>query len=492
MGLGKSKSLNVVFISVEVSPFAKVGGLADVAGSLPKALADRGHEVTLVMPAYKMVLDDPRWDIRPVKAKLPVTMNPTWTVNAWVKETRMGNVRVLLIGGDDFFQNATASESIYTPGIEQYLFFSHAVLEVAKTLKLKPDVFHMNDWHTGLIPVIMREKMANVFDRAGAVFSIHNLAYQGEFGYEILDQAGLPSRLYNMHELETWGHVNFLKAGCVFSDQVNTVSPNYSQEIQTPRYGCRLDGLMRHLATEGRLSGILNGIDTEVFNPETDPAVPFPFSAAELSGKALCKKALRRELGLADIDDAPILAIVSRLSSQKGLDLVTKIAAQLPSMPAQLVVQGLGDPMLADLLRDLAKAHPGHIHFIERFDADLAQRVYAGSDMFLMPSAFEPCGLGQMIAMRYGTVPVVRETGGLADTVFEGKNGFVFTDDTPKGLLTAIERAVSIYRYDDKWRKLVQAGMTTDFTWSTSADEYVALYRRAVKARQADLTAAAS
>jgi len=492
MGLGKSDSLNVVFVSVEVAPFAKVGGLADVAGSLPKALSADGHQVTIVMPAYKMVLDDPRWKVKPILDKLPVAVNPFWVVNAWVKEAWLDDVRVLLIGGDDFFKNATSSESIYTPGIEQYLFFSHAVLEASKALDLNPHVIHVNDWHTGLIPVVMREKLSQAWDETGVIFSIHNLAYQGEFGPELLDQAGLPNWLYNMHQLETWGRVNFLKAGCVFSDQVNTVSPTYAKEIQTPRYGNHLDGLMRHLATEGRLSGILNGIDLEFFNPQTDPALPAHFSVDDVSGKATCKAELRKELGLATLDDTPIFAVVSRLSSQKGLDLVIEVADRMPSLRAQLIVQGLGDPMLAEGLRELSRKYPDHIHFIERFDADLAQRVYAGADMFLMPSAFEPCGLGQMIAMRYGTVPVVRKTGGLADTVFEGENGFVFEDLSSVALWEAIQRASAAFQDRDVWAGFVQAGMNSDFTWTGSAKDYVGLYRRAVKARHSVVSAAAS
>ncbi|MBN9500977.1 MAG: hypothetical protein BGO01_05700 [Armatimonadetes bacterium 55-13] len=491
MGSKKSKSLNVLFVSVEVSPFAKVGGLADVAGSLPKALVERGHQVTIMMPAYKMVLDDPRWKIETIAEKIPVSMNPFWTVNAWVKETWLENVRVLLIGGDEFFQKSVSNDTIYYPGVEQYLFFSQALLAVSDRLELAPHVVHLNDWHTGLIPALMREKVKGHWNEVGTVFTIHNLAYQGEFGFEILDELELPHRLYNMHQLETWGRVNFLKAGCVFSDQVNTVSPNYAQEIQTPAYGCALDGLMRHLWAEGRLSGILNGIDIDFFNPSTDPAIPTHFSSQDLSGKQACKDGLRKELGLADID-APLFGVVSRLSSQKGLDHVVAMANRFPKLPAQLIVQGLGDPWLAQELTKLSKKHPEHIRFVQKFDADLAQRVYAGCDGFLMPSAFEPCGLGQMIAMRYGTVPVVRKTGGLADTIFDGENGFVFEEGTPVELYATVHRAVDAYRDKTLWKKLMLAGMEIDLTWTKSAMDYEGVYYRAVEARKLDLAAAAS
>lgn len=490
MGLGRASLLNVLFVSVEVSPFAKVGGLADVAGSLPKALAARGHQVTVAMPAYGLVLEDPRWEIKPVLEKLPVQINPFWSESAWVKETWMGDVRVLLIGGGGFFEDARTNDAIYTPGIEQYLFFTNAVLAASEALELNPHVVHVNDWHTGFIPVTMREK-AN-WDSVGAVFSIHNLAYQGEFGFEVIDLAGLPHSLYNMHQLETWGRVNFLKSGCVFSDQVNTVSPNYAREIQTPEYGCKLEGLMRHLSEAGVLHGILNGIDTEVFDPSSDPALAANYTVKDLSGKAKCKAALRKELGLDDLDDAPVFGVVSRLSSQKGLDHVVEIASQLPILNAQLVVQGLGDPWLADHLRKLSSKFPGMIQFVERFDADLAQRIYAGSDIFLMPSAFEPCGLGQLIAMRYGTVPVVRRTGGLADTVCDGENGFVFSEGNAAELLKTVVRAVKTYSNPKKWQKLMLAGMKGDYTWTTSAAEYEELYRRAITARKGALSAAAS
>ncbi len=250
----------------------------------------------------------------------------------------------------------------------------------------------------------------------------------------------MPRSLFNSNQVEAYGRVNFLKAGGIFSDRVNTVSPNYAKEILTPQYGCRLDGMMRHLAQQGLLSGILNGIDTDVFNPVTDPDLPYHFSAEDPSNKAKCREALLKELKMKPIEGAPVIGMVSRLSSQKGMDMVLESAESMLSLPTQLIVQGLGEPLISEGFRHLEKRFPKQVRFIERFDAPLAQRVYAGSDAFLMPSAFEPCGLGQLIAMRYGTVPVVRATGGLADTVFDCHNGFVFQHQAPMEMLAAIER----------------------------------------------------
>jgi starch synthase len=476
-----NRELNVVFVSAEVAPFAKVGGLADVAGSLPKALAALGHRVTVCMPAYQMVLDDPRWEVSDILARVPVEINCSWKTDAWVRSVDMEGVSVLLIGGGGFFEKSTSSEAVYGPGIDQYVYFCHSVLGAIDALELSLDIVHCNDWQTGLIPVLMREKATARFRSIATAFTIHNLAYQGEVGIDVLDVAGLPRSLFNLHQMEAWGSVNFLKSGCAFSDQVNTVSPTYSREIQTWEYGCGLEGLMRHLASQDRLSGILNGIDLGFFNPESDPALPANFSGADISGKALCKSSLQAELDMPVNPSVPVLGIVSRLSTQKGLDLVLQIAPKLAAMPAQLVVQGLGDPKIAEGLRDLQARFPNSIRFVQAFDPDLAQRVYAGSDMFLMPSAFEPCGLGQMIAMRYGTVPVVRKTGGLADTVFDGENGFVFSDSDPEQLLHAVQRAVGCYQ-SDGWLSVVSNAFNADHSWKASAQEYEALYRRAISA----------
>jgi starch synthase len=481
--------MKVLFVSAEAAPFAKVGGLADVAGALPKALRELGHDARLVMPLYQMIEDDPRWSLMTTLDPFQVPMNDGWTQNAVFKELELNGLPVGFIGTDRWFTESFSSESLYVPGGTQHLFFCAAVLQAMEELDWIPDVVHINDWHTGFLPVLMKEGKRNRWNQTASVFTIHNLAYQGEFGLEALDTLGLPHSLFNYQGVEAWGRVNFLKAGAVFSERVNTVSENYAREIQTQEYGSHLDGLMRHLSGTGRLSGILNGIDLEVFNPETDPDIAVHFSADDMEPKQVLRSKLLAEVGLPELPNTPLFGVVSRISGQKGLDLIVQAAETLFALPIQLIVQGLGEPGIAQSLRDLQARFPDHFRFMERFDAPLAQRVYAGSDGFLMPSKFEPCGLGQLIAMRYGTVPVVRRTGGLADTVFENENGFVFEKLEPMELVAAVTRAVSAYHSAETWHELMYTGMTGDYSWAKSAEAYVALYKEARKSRLGTLDA---
>lgn len=468
--------MKVLIVSAEAAPFAKVGGLADVAGALPKALRKLGHDARLVMPLYRMIEDDPRWSLETKIESFDVRMNPSWTKQAIYKETEHEGVPVGFIGTDEWFTESKSSESLYQPGGDMHLFFCAAVLRAMEEIDWIPDVIHVNDWHTGFLPVLIKVRGGKTWEDTKSVFTIHNLAYQGEFGLEALDQLGLPHSLFHYERVEAYGRVNFLKAGCVYADQVNTVSPNYALEIQTPEFGCRLDGLMRHLASTGCLSGILNGIDTDVFNPATDPDLPTHFSASHPEGKAKCRAALLRQLGMEPIEGAPLFGVVSRLSSQKGLDLIIEAAEALFSLPVQLVVQGLGDPAISSELRRLEREFPNNFRFVEAFNAPLAQLVYGGCDGFLMPSAFEPCGLGQMIAMRYGTVPVVRRTGGLADTVFDGCNGFVFEKKEPMALIAAVTRAYDTFQDKAAWDRLMMNGLIGDYGWDQSAAAYADLY----------------
>lgn len=477
--------MKILYVSAEVSPFAKVGGLADVAGSLPRALRALGHDVRVVMPAYQMVEHDKRWHIDSVVGGVQVAIKSGWTKRAYLRETAADEVPVYLLGTDEWFTEARSSETIYLPGADQHLFFARALLACFEATGWKPDVIHANDWHTGFIPVLMREQHQAAWNPVAAVHTIHNLAYQGTFGTEILDKLDLPHALFNLHKLEAHGRTNFLKAGCVYADNVNTVSARYAQEIQTPEFGCGLDGLMRHLHQNGRLEGILNGIDTELFDPATDPRIAMPFSASEPQGKAGCRKALLDELKLKPIKGAPVASVVSRLSNQKGFDLLAEIAPELVQLPMQLVVLAVGDAHLAAQMRALETAYPKHVRFVEKFDLELAQRIYAGSDLFLMPSAFEPCGLGQLIALRYGTVPVVRETGGLADTVHESVNGFSFPDIDAGQFLDACRRAHAVYGLKPTWNALVQAGLSGSYGWDASARKYEKMYERAMGARRA-------
>ncbi len=476
--------MRILFVSVEVAPFAKVGGLADVAGALPKALRRLGHDARVVMPLYRMIEDDPRWTLVNTLDEFDVEMNPHWTKTATFKETELDGLPVGFIGTDEWYGASVNSESVYQPGGTQHLFFCQAVIAAMEQLDWIPDVIHCNDWHTGFLPVLLREKASHVWDEVASIYTIHNLAYQGEFGTEVLDALDLPHSIYNSEQVEAYGSVNFLKAGCVYSDQVNTVSKNYANEIQTPEFGCSLEGLMAHLERQGRLSGIVNGIDLDVFNPSTDQDLPAHFSARAHQGKAICRSKLLAEVGLPEIPGAPLFGVVSRLSSQKGMDLMLNAAETMFNFPIQLIVQGLGDPALAQAFTHLEARYPQNFRFIQRFDAPIAQRIYAGCDAFLMPSAFEPCGLGQMIAMRYGTVPVVRATGGLADTVFEGKNGFRFQRRDTEDFLAAVKRARDVFQHPDQWRELMMNGMNGDYSWEKSAEEYVDVYNKARLSRQ--------
>lgn len=470
-------------MSAEVAPFAKVGGLADVAGSLPKALRKLGHDVRVATPFYGMVRDDPRWRIEAVAQDVPIPINGQWNPTASISTADLDGVPIYFIGHPRYFSNVAASRDIYTPGIDQYLFFSVAALTLGDALGWTPDVIHCNDWHTGMIPVLLRERFAATGEKIGSVFSIHNLAYQGEFGIEILDALALPRSLFVPEKLETWGGVNFLKSGCVYSDRVTTVSPTYAEEIQTAEYGQTLHGLMAHLAAQGRLSGILNGIDLREFDPAHDPYLPFHYSATDPSGKARCRESLLNQVRLTPQATVPVVGMVTRLSHQKGLDILIAAAPDLFSLGFQVVVQGLGDPAIASDLRNLEKAFPENLRFIERFDEDLARHIYAGSDLFAMPSRFEPCGLGQMIAMRYGSIPVVRATGGLADTVVEGQNGFVFTALRPSALVAAMARAKTAFERPDDWAALRNRAMAEDHGWDASARRYAEVYEAVARAR---------
>lgn len=466
-------------MAAEVAPFAKVGGLADVAGSLPIALHALGHDVRVFMPSYKMVEDDPRWAVKRVVDEFNVQINPDWIKKAYLNETHMDGVPVYLAGTDEWFNESVSSDTIYQSGCDAYLFFSVAALQVPGLVDWKPDIVHANDWHTGFLPVLMREKMRPQWDDVASIFTIHNLAYQGEFGFDVLDKLALPHYLFNVDQLEFFGSVNFLKAGCVFADQVNTVSPTYAEEIQTTAYGAHMEGLMMHIARNKRLTGILNGIDDLLFNPATDPHIPAHFDADNLEGKAICKASLLKRLDMEPIDEAPLFGVVTRLSDQKGMNLFLESAKKMFAMPCQVVVQGLGDPWLVKQFQALQAKFPDNFRFVGAFDVEIAQQIYAGCDAFLMPSIFEPCGLGQLIAMRYGTLPIVRATGGLADTVHEDTNGFTFTEKTPKDFLKAVRKAHATYGVPEAWKSLQDTAMRGDYSWARSAKEYVRLYDKA-------------
>lgn len=490
--------MKILIVSAEVSPFAKVGGLADVAGALPKELSNLGHDVRVAMPAYPMVEDNPKYDVKPLIEDITFNMGYNSAKHAFIKQTGIGKVPVYLVGSSEYFREATESKKIYASGWEPYAFFAKATLEMLKAINWIPDVIHVNDWHTGFLPVYLKTHYA--YDPAlcnvATTATIHNLAYQGEFNFDILAKSGIPEELFNMNALECYGKVNFLKAGLVFSDMVNTVSETYACEIQTEEYGCRLDGLLRYMSQQDKLRGIINGIDYTAFDPETDSRIKANFNAEDTAGKAKCKAALQKELGLTISKKMPLIGMVTRLTDQKGLDILKKAMPKLIKLGVQMTVLGTGDPAYENYFASQAKKYPQQINATIGFDASLAQRIYAGTDMFLMPSRFEPCGLGQMIAVRYGSLPIVRKTGGLADTIseFDSKsnsgNGFVFEKYDSKDLVSAVERAVQAFNSPKQWKSAVSNAMNSDFSTLRCAKQYEALYSESINKRNTQAKAA--
>lgn len=499
-------NLKVLIVAAEMAPFAKVGGLADVIGALPAALAELGCDVRVALPCYRMIENDSRFTVRDVLREFQVRVGQAECEGAFVREASAprpggGVTTTYLIGnrlrGDahhPYFADATDSTKIYAYRPEPYVFFCRAALGMLAGLApWQPDVIHCNDWHTGLIPAYLQQEAARlgVRRRPASVFTVHNLAYQGDFPASAFPVTGLPWELFNVNGLEFYGKWTFMKGGLVFGDRVNTVSERYAAEIQTREYGCGLDGLMRTLAAEGKLSGILNGIDYNEFDPAADPRIPRRYDAAHPAGKADCKRALQAEFHL-PVAPVPVIGIVSRLADQKGFDLITAIASRMLSMPLQLVLLGAGSPEYQRYFTALAKRKPDRVAVRIGFDVDLAQRIYAGSDMFLMPSRFEPCGLGQLISLRYGTIPIVRATGGLADTILDYTaapdqgNGFVFTDYDSAALLDTLSRALKVYGDAAAWSALVKRAMDSDFSWHRSARRYTRLYGDAVQAAVSD------
>ncbi len=481
--------MNILLVASEVTPFAKTGGLADVAGALPQALARLGHDVRIFMPYYHSISEKP-FVTKRLKLTFEVEIAGTKR-SVGLCQGKLGEVPVYFLDYPEFFQRqglyGTASGD-YPDNAQRFGLFCRAVLEALPQLKFRPDVLHLNDWQTGLIPVLLRsERAADPFyARTGTVMTIHNLGYQGLFPAETLTELGLYPDLFHMEGLEYYDQLSFLKGGLVFSDLITTVSPSYCREIQTPAFGHGFEGILRKRRRE--LVGILNGIDCQQWNPAQDTALHSPYSATEPAGKAQNKLDLQHQLGLARDSHLPILAMVTRLATQKGLDILEAAWPQLIQRPLQFVLLGDGEEKYMAFFRRLQDQHPEQVSITLSFDDTLARRIYAGSDLFLMPSHYEPCGLGQLIALRYGAIPLVRRTGGLADTVFDADknpqgNGFVFMAPTAKALLRTLDRALKRFRDHDDWAQLVSRAMAGDFSWEQSAQRYVEVYQRAQEAK---------
>jgi starch synthase len=464
----------ILMVASEAAPFAKTGGLADVLGALPAALARRGNQVAVLLPRYRNIEVPPE---DRVYAHLPVQLGPHRYTLAIDQVIRQG-VRYLFtdcpplydrpgiynVGGEDFPDNHL-----------RFAALNHAAVGVARHV-FQPDVIHVHDWQTGLVPLLLRENLSGdpTFFGARCILTIHNLGYVGAFPAGATLDLGLDPALYHMEGLEFYGRLSFLKAGIVWADAVTTVSPTYAREIQTPEFGFGLDGLLRSRAS--KLSGILNGVDYSEWNPETDPHLKANYAVNDLSGKAECKRALLAEMGLPAEDARPLIGVVSRLAHQKGLDLLAEAIPAILSDDVALTAVVSGDPGLEDAFRAMARAWPDRIAVNIGYDEGLAHRVEAGADMFVMPSRYEPCGLNQIYSLRYGTVPVVRATGGLEDTVDE-ETGFKFSGLTTDALVDAIREAVAAFANRTGWVKRMRAGMTRDFSWDASARAFQELYR---------------
>ena len=478
--------MNVLFVAAEVAPLIKTGGLADVAGALPGALRAAGHDVRVVMPYYRQLRERGVAVTGPIAATFLPVGDRAEELRMW--QLADSEVPIYLLDIPAAFERA----SIYGDGDDdrRFILFARGVLALMQQLRETTgwlaDVVHAHDWHAALVANYIKTFYAYTFGHIATVFTIHNLQYQGQFSPASLNSAGLAERglIENGMGPGTAGTFNFMARGISYSDVVTTVSPTYAQEIMTGEYGERLDGLLR--SRRERVVGILNGIDTVGFNPGTDPHLKQTFNVADTTGKVVCKRALQEELGLVASNTKPLLGIVSRLAEQKGLDLLdAAIPWLMLQTDAQLVVLGAGQPHLQDAMQRHMAAHPGRIAVWFGFNAGLAQRIYAGCDAFLMPSRFEPCGLGQMIALRYGTVPIVRATGGLNDTVREGwdGNGFVFHQYEPRHFIDAIDRALKAYRDTKSWAILRDRGMSEDNSWANAAQQYVGVYEWALQVR---------
>jgi starch synthase len=481
--------MRILFVSSEIFPFAKTGGLADVSASLPRALQAIGHHVCVLMPAYRGVLGAARHlgvrlrhateleghSVRLFESRLPGSRNRLWLLDCPALFDRPGNP----------YHDAEGRD--WPDNAQRFALLCRVAALLARDgfgLGWQADVVHCNDWQTGLVPLMLQEQSP----RPAAVFTIHNLAYQGLFPEAAFRALGIPARHWHPDSLEFHGQMSFIKGGIVFADRVTTVSPTYAREIRTAAFGCGLEGLLEHRASA--LCGILNGIDTSVWNPLRDVALTQTFGASTLGDKRISSRALRAELGLADDPRAPLLASIGRLAEQKGVDLITAALPALLEQGAQFVLLGSGDARYEQALADLAHAYPGRVALRLGYDEGLAHRIEAGADIFLMPSRFEPCGLNQMYSLRYGTLPVVHGVGGLADTVTDASEsaladgsatGFVFHAPTAAALRDAALRAIGLRREaPDVWARMQVRGMRTDFSWRASARAYEDLYASAL------------
>lgn len=471
--------MKILFVSSEVAPFSKTGGLADVSGALPKALAELGHDVAVMTPFYSTIKER----LEDAELEFDVRIGTISKKTKLKKAELSEDVPVFFIDQPDYFDREAlyaTSAGDYSDNHERFAFFSFAVIESTRLLGFQPEVIHVHDWQCSLIPVYLKTvvKDEEFFGTTKTVLTIHNLGYQGLFEKEILGKIGLPDWLFNPDYLEFWGRINYLKGGIVFSDAVTTVSECYAREIQTAEQGMGLDGLLR--ANSHKLFGILNGVDYSEWNPKKDKYIERNFSAKKLSAKSDCKEDLQRIFKLKKDTEIPLIGMIGRLTEQKGYDLVAQALPDLMIRDLQLVILGTGEEKYHRYFDSVKDKYKGKLGVKLAYDNELAHKIEAGADMFLMPSLYEPCGLNQMYSLKYGTVPIVRATGGLDDTVHEHPEdegtGFKFHRFDYRDMLDAVDRALKKFQDKKAWRKIMLNGMALDFSWHSSALKYSQLF----------------
>lgn len=478
--------MKIVIAASEVTPFARTGGLGDVVGTLPKALKRLGLDCMVLMPKYKGI-DDERFGLKLMEAQLDVSVSNK-IIKARIYTTFIdSNIPVYFIENRDYFHRDGfygTNGKDYQDNAERFAFFSKGCLSLLKEIGIYADIIHCNDWHTALIPIYLKTicKDDEFFKGLKTLLTIHNAAYQGIFDYHSIDIMGLPHDLFTTSGIEYYGKINLLKGGIIFSDIITTVSNTYAKEIQTEWYGCGLDSVLRRRKDD--LYGIINGIDYNDWNPAEDRFIIKQYSIDDLSGKEACKKDLLSIYGLEFKMDRPVIGIISRLDEQKGFDLIEESIDELMELDMQMCILGIGMERYHRFLYNLADRHKEKVGVRIAFDNPLAHKITAGADIFLMPSRYEPCGLNQLHSLKYGTIPVVRDTGGLADTikgydpVGEKGNGFKFVSYTGASLLKSISSAINLYKDKEKWQKLMKNGMKEDYSWERSAMEYLKLYQK--------------
>ena len=479
--------MKILMVGSEVEPYSKTGGLADVLGALPKALAELGHEVAVVSPLYS---DTPVKNADVVFDSLTVRVGEE---NLFPRVVTLvdGGVRHYLVAYDPFFDRDGLygdADGDYPDNPRRFFLFARAAIEIAK-LDFHPDLIHCHEWQAAMVPVLIRSVYAEdaALRETALLFTIHNLGYQGVFEASILEELGLPDELFGIDALEYYGKVSFMKGALLYSDALSTVSKKYADEIQTEEYGCGLEGVVRGRADN--LYGVLNGADYTLWNPEHDPLIAARYTSDDPRGKATCKHDLLESYKLALDDHRPVVGMVARLAWQKGADLLIEALDELMADDCAIVVLGAGDAATAETLHEAARKYPDRFGFYEGFDEHLAHKIEAGSDIFLMPSRYEPCGLNQMYSLRYGTVPVVRSTGGLDDTVTHFENGvidgtgFKFAEYSAEAMVDALRQAFAVYQDRERWRMLMRNGMKRDYSWPASAREYDRIYGEMLEKR---------